>query len=281
MSRWGALVLGTLLAGNCLAFPAKAVADTPSPLPSLVPHTLPPPPPFHLSTVAPYTDPNAVAPLGFCDKAGQPLLHGSIDDRPFVPIAVSALPTPAEYAVPGVTAQLRGYQPLPGAPPTAWQGELMTAPTRFTDPAHPMAAGTALDFSLRDFMGDFSAADNGFLQFRLYLVIPRGPSVQLQYAAADIQVTPQNTWNLVGAGNVPCNTGTGVSTEDLPPPAAPTATATPVSTPVGTPVAAANSKGDSREPGVLAKLVLPVLLAAVLALLLLRGRRRPGQHSDA
>src|SRR4051794_32365924 len=62
----------------------------------------------------PYDDPATVGYLGLCDKAGQPVDHGDIHDRPFVWSALASAAAPAGYDAEGRTATLFAYQPRPG-----------------------------------------------------------------------------------------------------------------------------------------------------------------------
>ena len=159
-------------------------------------------------------DPNANGRLGFCDQHGNPITHGSVNDEPFVWLAVSSKAAAAPYNKDGKSATMFAYQPRPDVPPGDWSGEFMTATSRYTDANHPMAAGTAGDPSLATFDSDFPLMVNGLVVLRLYLSAPDTQPLTRQYSTATVQVKG-STWTLVDGGNVPCNTGTATSIESI------------------------------------------------------------------
>ncbi len=174
----------------------------------------------------PYSDPNAVGSITFCDQAGQAVTSGSINDRPFVYRAVGSSAAPKPYDAAGRTATLFGYQPRAQIAPGQWSGELLTASARYSNPANPMTAGTARDSSLGDFISDFPPQVDGLVQLRIFLGVPNQPTYTMKYNAADIRVTG-NTWTVVNPGNASCASGKSVSIEDLlPQPSNPPATPT-------------------------------------------------------
>ena len=171
-------------------------------------------PPAGAATTAPYTDPRAVGSIGLCDPSGQQITSGSTTSVPFVPLAVSTTPATAPYDVPDRTAVLLAYQPQSELPPGEWSGAQLTSSTRYSNPSTPMAAGTARDGSLADFMADFAPRWDGFLQLRMYLGAPDQPAFTANYPTLDIQVVG-DTWHAVGGAPVNCRSGTATSDESL------------------------------------------------------------------
>jgi hypothetical protein len=161
---------------------------------------------------APYQDSAATGRLGLCDAKGRPVTSGSIKAAPFTWRAVGATAAPAAYAGAGRTATLYAFQPRPGAEPGSWSGRALTAPSSYSNPAHPMAAATKRDVPLSDFLAGYPARDSGYLQLRLYLGAPDRPEANRTYDALDIHVTG-STWHAVGAAAVDCHSGTAVSFE--------------------------------------------------------------------
>ncbi len=184
------------------------------------------------ASAPPYADPNAQGSIGLCDQAGHQVTSGRVDAAPFVWSAVSSVPPPRGYGGDGRTATLYAYQPRRGVDAGEWSGQLMTASSRYTNAAHPMAVATAGDISLADFLSTFPAVWDGYLELRLYAGIPNEPEYTRQYPATDIQVTG-DTWRVVRGGAGPCGVGTAQSLETrvLPPNMLnPTTTAAPTST---------------------------------------------------
>ena len=260
-----ALAWCSLLAPGFLA-PAWAASPAPSPA----------------GQSPPYQDPSVTGGIGLCSPDHQPITHGKVTDVPFIGYAVSSVPAPAGYVAEGGTAQLLGFQPAQGQDPRTWQGELITAPTTFSDEAHPTAAMTGRDGSLNDFLRDYSPGWGGYIQLRLYL--GRTLTGQQPYAAGDILVGV-DTWTLVDGAQVPCTAGTAVSAENAPQPSVgppsptrspspgPGASPAPGSTPV-----AAQHKGSGSAPATwtFVGLVVLGLLLLVCSRFLPRTRRGRG-----
>jgi hypothetical protein len=166
------------------------------------------------TSAVPYSDPAATGVIGLCDKAGQPVTHGTITAKPFVFRAVSSAAAAAPYSGSGRTASLYAYQPRQDVPAGDWSGQALTASTRYTNPAHPMAQATKGDDSLADFMANYSPAWNGLLELRMFLGAPDATPESFTYPATDIQVTG-DTWHVVRGGNVPCTSGHAQSIESI------------------------------------------------------------------
>lgn len=162
----------------------------------------------------PYTDPNAVGTIGLCDQAGQQVTSGSIDTTPFAWRAVSSQSAPAPYDNAGRTATLYVFQPIQGLPPGVWSGVQLTASSRYTNLADPMAAATDRDDSLEDAIAQYPPNWDGFLELRIYLGTTNDQPYSLHYPALDIQVSG-GTWQAVGGGPVNCSSGTSESIESI------------------------------------------------------------------
>lgn len=170
--------------------------------------------PAGASAPAPYSDPDAVGYIGLCNQQGQQITSGSISTAPFAWRAVSSVAAQAPYDSPSGTAILMAYQPIEGLAPPDWSGDQLTASSRYSNPAHPMAAATATDWSLAQFIGEFKPIWDGFFQLRLYLGAPNEPAYSVHYPALDIEVTG-DTWHAVDGGPVDCAAGTATSIETL------------------------------------------------------------------
>jgi hypothetical protein len=162
----------------------------------------------------PYQDPNAVGAIGLCNEAGSAITHGNINTKPFVWRAVSSQAAQAPYDSPGRTATLYAYQPQRDLPSGDWSGDALTASARYTNAAHPMAAATSGDLSLKQFMGEFRPVWDGLLELRIFLGAPNQAGYSLTYPATDIKVTG-NTWRVVSGGNVSCRSGRATSIESI------------------------------------------------------------------
>jgi uncharacterized membrane protein YgcG len=162
----------------------------------------------------PYTDPDVTGYIGLCDQAGHQVTSGSLAAAPFAYRAVSSQAAPAGYNGASRTATLAAYLPMQVLPPGDWSGEQLTATSRYTNPAHPMTAGTTADESLQTFVADFPPEWDGFVQIRMFLGAANQPALTTRYPALDIQVTG-STWTAVGGGPVDCNSGTSESLETI------------------------------------------------------------------
>lgn len=156
------------------------------------------------SSGPPYQDANAHGYIGLCDRAGHQITHGSINTTPFAWRAISSVAAQPPYNGAGRTATLYAYQPRQGLPAGDWSGDQLTASSRYTDPAHPMAAATGGDESLKGFIGDFRPQWQGFLELRIYLGVPQNAIDSLTYPALNIKVTGSR-WRAVGGGPVSCS----------------------------------------------------------------------------
>lgn len=161
---------------------------------------------------APYTDPNAIGYLGFCNAADQQITSGSIMTQPFVVKAVSSIPPPAHYSPPQGRAVLYVFQPIQYVDPSDWSGKQLTAATAYTNAQVPMTVGTKLDPSMFNFSSVFPLHVNGFAQVRMYYTAQGQTEYAFKYPAANVQITG-NTWKQVGGGTVNCKAGQAYSNE--------------------------------------------------------------------
>ena len=203
------------------------------------------PPSAGAVTAVPYTDPSAVGYIGLCNQAGQQITSGNVDTAPLAWRAVSSAPALAPYNDAGRTAILQAFQPQNGLPPADWSGQQMTASSRYSNPANPMAAATAGDSSLADFLMAFPARWDGFVQLRMYLGTTDQEPYEIHYPVLDIQVTG-DTWTAVGGGPVNCNSGTSESIETILLPKSTATTTSPTNTDGAT--AKADTTGSSTSP---------------------------------
>jgi hypothetical protein len=147
----------------------------------------------------PYNDPRSTGFITLYDKAGKPVKSGSIDDHPFVWKAAGSAKALAPYDGNGRKATLYAFQPRQGADPSTWSGDTLTASTDYTDPAHPTATASTVDFSLQDYLSEFPARWDGLVQLRIYLGVPGQSTYTVRYASTDLKVTGR-TWTVVGGG---------------------------------------------------------------------------------
>ena len=161
----------------------------------------------------PYRDESAIGDLTLCSKALKPVMSGKTYDRPFALRAVSSAPAPSGYTGEGRLATLHFYQPREGIAPGAWSGEQLTGPTSYSNPLHPMAQETDIDYALDVYLERFPTRWQGLIQLRMYFGIPGRPTSPL-YAAMDLRVQGQ-AWSVVRGGSAPCADGTAKSAELL------------------------------------------------------------------
>lgn len=161
----------------------------------------------------PYTDPDAVGSIGLCNQAGQQITSGSVTAKPFAWRAVSTAPAQAPYNNAGRTATLVVFQPQQALPAGDWSGAEITSSSTYSDPANPMAAATAADQSLADFIAQYPPKWDGLLQVRMYLSTANEQADNV-YPALNIQVTG-NTWQAVGGSPVNSASGTAESIESV------------------------------------------------------------------
>lgn len=203
--------------------------------------------PAAAASPVPYTDFSAKGSVGLCDKSGNAVTSGKVTDKPFAWFAVSSMAAPAGYGGTGRKATLVIYQPRPGAYPNQWSGDQMTSSSPYTNPRYPMAAASAEDFSLQDFIHAFPPKLNGLLQLRIYYGIPNMPTWTETYAATDIRVTG-STWKVVRGASVPCTKGTAKVNEPFHIVASPSKAATPTAK-AGAPSQSASSAPSGAATG--------------------------------
>jgi LPXTG-motif cell wall-anchored protein len=199
----------------------------------------------------PYTDPNAVGYIGLCNQGGHQITSGNVDATPFAWRAVSSQAAPAPYNNADRTAILLAYQPQQGLASGEWSGDELTASARYTNPANPMAAATAGDDSLADFIDEFHPKWDGLLQLRMYLGTQNQEQYESHYPVLNIKVTG-DTWSALGGGPVNCDSGSAVSLESvvLPATTAPSAKgAKGVKSPTGATVPGSNSHPGAATSG--------------------------------
>ena len=193
---------------------------------------------------APYVDPGAVGRITLCDAANRPVTTGSVSARPFVALAVGEAPAAPGYGGPGRVANLLAFQPREGIFPGEWSGLGMTANTRYSNAAHPMARTVPTDYSLSDYLQAYPTRWRGMVQLRIYLRAPNQPTYRLTYNALDLRVVG-NTWTVVAApGAASCTAGKAVSVATI---LGVGGTAAPT-TSGGTPAATAGARPSSAQP---------------------------------
>jgi hypothetical protein len=242
---------------------------------------------------APYTDPNAVGYLGLCNQAGQQITSGTISTTPLAWRIVSSVPAQPPYDGSTRTAIVLAYQPRQGLPPGEWSGEAITASSRYSSPAAPMAAATDQDYSLANFLSDFPASWNGFVQLRMYLGAANQEQYSLHYPVLDLQVIG-STWHAAGGGSINCSSGTAESLESIVLPSTTTTSPSTQSTKAGSGAGAAatttthattTSSGarssSGSGAGVAIAIAAIVLAAAAGGVALWRRRRRSGSPPDS
>ncbi len=176
------------------------------------------------ATSIPFQDPAAQGYLGICNPAGQQVTTGSTTTIPFAWRVVSSQAALKPYNNDYRTATLYAYQPINGLAPGSWSGEQLTSSSRYSNPAHPMAAATLGDMSLANFESDFPSHWNGLVELRLYLGTQNEPQYSYRYPALVIQVTGK-TWRALDGGTVNCHSGTSTSLETIVLPPSTTTTA--------------------------------------------------------
>jgi hypothetical protein len=151
----------------------------------------------------PYHDDHSVGQIALVNSDGKVVTSGSINDKPFVAMAVSLQKAPAPYDAPGRKATLLAYQPRKGVDPSLWGNDFLTGSTDYPDPAEPTARTIDSDISLANFIHVFPPDWDGFIQLRIYLGAPGVPTRSSSYVTADIKVSG-DTWTMVaGATSLP------------------------------------------------------------------------------
>ena len=213
--------------------------------------------PSAASQTVPYSDPNAVGSIGLCDSQGHQFTEREREHRA-VRSGEPSRPPPAAgpYAGPSRTAILMAYQPIDGLAPSDWSGDVLTASSRYSNPANPMAAATGGDESLAGFMAEYSPKWDGILQLRMYLDAANEPEYSLHYPVLDIQVTG-STWHALDGGPVNCHAGVAESIETMLLPASklktPPGSSSSTTTPGSTPATTGGSKTPTSSSGAAAK----------------------------
>ncbi len=229
------------------------------------------------ATSVPYSDPQAVGYIGLCDAAGHQVTSGSMSAHPFAWRAVSSVAAPAPYNDDWRTAILLAYQPQQFLTSTEWSGMELTASSRYSNPAHPMTAATAKDYSLHDVTEAYKPLWDSFYELRIYLGTKNAPPYETTYPALGIQVTG-STWHAVGGGPVNCTSGTSTSLETIVLPTSTTTTTTPVgettttTVPVTTTTHATTSSSSS--PSATVSIVISIVALAALAIPTIAYTRR-------
>jgi hypothetical protein len=162
----------------------------------------------------PYQDPSAVGRIGLCDKSGHEITSGSVNAKPFASRAVSTAAATSPYGASGRTATLYAFQPRQDVAPGDWSGDQLTATSRYTNAAHPMAQATAKDESLSEYMAEFAPSWDGLLQLRMFLGAPGQATYSYNYPATTIKVTG-DTWRVVDPVSVACDSGSATSIESI------------------------------------------------------------------
>jgi hypothetical protein len=166
------------------------------------------------STAVPYTDRSAKGYIGLCSQAGHQVTSGSVDARPFVWRVVSSEPAPARYSSYSRTATLFGFVAMQELPPQDWGGEQLTASTRYSNRAAPIAQFTAADEPLSTLVTDYPPEWDGFYELRMFLGAADEEPYEVSYPALNIQVKG-STWYAVGGGPVKCNASSALSIESI------------------------------------------------------------------
>jgi hypothetical protein len=167
-----------------------------------------------VGAAVPYSDPASDGYIGLCNAQGQQITSGSVTTSPFAARAVSSAAATGAYVGPSRTAVLYAYQPVDGLAAADWSGDALTASTRYSNPASPMAAATTSDESLAGYMVEFSPKWDGLLQLRLLLGAGNEQPYTIRYPTLDIEVTGK-TWHAVDGGPVNCRSGTAESIESI------------------------------------------------------------------
>jgi len=158
------------------------------------------------ATSVPYSDPNAVGYLGFCDAADHQVTSGSILTQPFVVKTVASTPAPSHYGPPYGRAVLYVYQPIQYVDPSDWSGKQLTAASAFTNTKAPMTVATQRDPSMINFSSVYPLHVDGFAEVRMYFTALGQTQFSRTYPAANIRISG-HTWTQVGGGKVNCKAG--------------------------------------------------------------------------
>ncbi len=121
----------------------------------------------HELAKAPWSDAASTGLITLCDQTGQPVKSGSLTAKPLIWRAVGATAASDAYAAQGSSATLYAYQPRQGVAPAQWSGQMLTAPSQYSNAAHPIAAATAKDIDLKDFLTAYPAGWKGTVQLQV------------------------------------------------------------------------------------------------------------------
>jgi hypothetical protein len=165
------------------------------------------------AATVPYNDLAAKGSIALCNVDGTAVTGGSINDKPFVWMAASSVSAPAPWNGPGRVAYLSAFQPRKDAYPDKWNGDTLTASSRYSDPKHPLTVATPLDWSLAQYLHEFPVRWDGFVQLRMFFgAANQGINNGGTYPTADIKITGK-TWTLVRGSTAGCKVGTATSSE--------------------------------------------------------------------
>ena len=165
---------------------------------------------FAGGSAVPFTDPNQVGSLTFCNSHEQPITSGSLLSVPFVWRAVSSARVPNGYTMSALTL----FQPIQHVDPSDWTGYQLTGNALFSNPAHPMTQATYADAPLSWPDHSMPPYWNGLYQLRMVFSAPNKGPWTFTYPTAVIKVTG-TTWTLVQGGGSSCTDGTAVSIESI------------------------------------------------------------------
>jgi hypothetical protein len=154
----------------------------------------------------PYTDQYAHGSIGFCDKAGNNIAHGSVYDKPFAWRAVSSVSAPPTLSGPGRKATLYAYQPRKGVDPANWSGQQLGAASAYSSTTVPVAQQTDRDPALSDYLNNFPPQWDQLVELRIYFGALNTPVSASAYPAADIRIVG-TAWTLLNGAKVDCNAG--------------------------------------------------------------------------
>lgn len=166
----------------------------------------------HAATGGVFKDPYAVGTLTFCNKANQPVTHGSIYTQPFAWKTIASSQAPAGYRGHNARATLTVYQPIKYVDPGDWTGGQLTGASTFSNPLHPNVQATAVDSPLTGFVHAYPLHWNHLVEVRMIFTAVNQGAFTTAYPAAILRVTGNN-WTLVKGGGTSCSAGHGVSDE--------------------------------------------------------------------
>lgn len=156
------------------------------------------------TAAVPYDDPQSGGLITLCSEDGEAVTGGSVEDTPFVDVAIGDTGLPSGTDPAGAVGTLFAYQPRVGVEPSEFSGTPLTAAGTLDDPVHPAVAVTEDVWSVGDFVTAFPADDDGYVQLRLVLGTPQaGTLTEEPYDTADLRVDGDH-WELVHGGDASC-----------------------------------------------------------------------------